>query len=128
PKEVIYFQDKDGIAETPSFDSMQPRPATIIQQGDILDIKVTSISSILNSDVSDPVSIFNSGGTAYSIVATAGRQAAASGSTTLGYLVDANGEIDYPVLGKVRVEGYSIEQAKDYLRGRLGTHLKDPVV
>jgi polysaccharide export outer membrane protein len=45
-----------------------------------------------------------------------------------GFLVDASGYIDYPFLGKVKVGGLTIRQAKDALANRLRSIVKEPVV
>lgn len=45
-----------------------------------------------------------------------------------GYLVDEDGYIDFPVLGKLQMKGLTRDEAKDSLRSRLLTYLRDPVV
>lgn len=44
------------------------------------------------------------------------------------YLVDNNGNIDFPVLGKINAAGYTIEQLKLMLKDKLKIYLVDPVV
>ncbi|MFD2554234.1 polysaccharide biosynthesis/export family protein [Sphingobacterium tabacisoli] len=44
------------------------------------------------------------------------------------YLVDADGEIDFPVLGKVKVGGLSRLEARDLLRSKLKQYIVDPGV
>ncbi len=46
----------------------------------------------------------------------------------MGYLVDQEGYIDFPVLGRIEVEGLTIEEAKLRIYELLQTYLKDPVV
>lgn len=50
------------------------------------------------------------------------------GESLRGYLVDSSGKIDFPVLGLVEVEGYSLEQARDSLKQKLTGYLTDPSV
>jgi len=45
-----------------------------------------------------------------------------------GYLVDEDGYIDFPVLGKLSLKGMSVKEAKAYLLGKLEEYLRDPVV
>jgi polysaccharide biosynthesis/export protein len=45
-----------------------------------------------------------------------------------GFLVNQQGTIDFPVLGKLKLEGLSVTEVKDSLVERLKTYLKDPVV
>lgn len=43
----------------------------------------------------------------------------------LGYLVDNNGEIDFPVLGKIQVMGLSTRECEALLRDKLKPYLKE---
>lgn len=45
-----------------------------------------------------------------------------------GYLVDSEGNIDFPVLGKLSVAGYTVDQLKLMLNDKLKTYLVDPVI
>ena len=46
----------------------------------------------------------------------------------IGYLVDSEGYIDVPVLGKIFVAGLTFQELKEQLLQQLATYLKDPVV
>ncbi|WP_240163741.1 polysaccharide biosynthesis/export family protein [Spirosoma taeanense] len=100
------------------------RYAPKIQPGDVLSVQVSS----LNQEAS---SFFNP----YTSFAIADRsvQPSASTSTTPlppqnGYLVDNNGFIELPVLGKVNVSGQTVAQVKEQLRESLKEFLKEPTV
>ena len=45
-----------------------------------------------------------------------------------GYLVDKDGDIDFPVLGKFKVTGLTTSQLKDQLKVRLDKYLSEPIV
>lgn len=45
-----------------------------------------------------------------------------------GYLVNQNGEIDFPILGTINVKGMTMGSIKELLLKRLENHLKSPVV
>lgn len=45
-----------------------------------------------------------------------------------GYLVDKNGEIDFPVLGKIKVVGISRNDLAELLKEKLSVYLKNPIV
>lgn len=45
-----------------------------------------------------------------------------------GYLVDKNGEIDFPVLGKIIVVGISRNELAELLKEKLSVYLKNPIV
>ncbi|MCB0495447.1 MAG: polysaccharide biosynthesis/export family protein [Cyclobacteriaceae bacterium] len=45
-----------------------------------------------------------------------------------GYLVDENGDIEFPVVGKVRVSGFTIFEAQNHILDVARQYLKDPIV
>ncbi|MEM9526804.1 MAG: polysaccharide biosynthesis/export family protein [Bacteroidota bacterium] len=45
-----------------------------------------------------------------------------------GYLVDQDGFIDFPVVGRIGVEGRTLESLQEFIRTELQTYLKSPVV
>ncbi|MCB0653615.1 MAG: polysaccharide biosynthesis/export family protein [Saprospiraceae bacterium] len=51
-----------------------------------------------------------------------------SNSNSGGYLVNNNGEINFPVLGVINVEGLTTKAIRDTLINRLKPYLKDPSV
>jgi len=91
----------------------------IIQTGDILFIGVTSL---------DPMSsaMFNFSTTGTSSVA--GGMSQMPQNTTLGILVNSDGTIDIPKLGKVKATGTTKNQLRVLLTDALLPYLKDPVV
>ncbi|MGF7038042.1 polysaccharide biosynthesis/export family protein [Mucilaginibacter lappiensis] len=52
------------------------------------------------------------------------------GGTALitGYLVDKNGEVSFPLIGKVKLSGYTTFQARDVVQKRASVFYKDPSV
>ena len=44
------------------------------------------------------------------------------------YLIDKEGEIDFPVIGKIKVVGLSPEEVRILLREKLAPYLKDPII
>lgn len=44
------------------------------------------------------------------------------------YLIDEKGEIDFPVLGKLKLGGLTRSQAMDFMREKLRVYIKDPSV
>lgn len=61
-----------------------------------------------------------------------GEVSAPSGSqpSDQGYRVDANGYIDFPILGKLHVEGLRVSEVTDLIRQKIiaGNYIKDPLV
>jgi polysaccharide export outer membrane protein len=51
-----------------------------------------------------------------------------SGGALYGYLIDKNGEIEFPVVGKVKFAGLNIYQAEDKVKAIAEEYLEEPVV
>ncbi len=45
-----------------------------------------------------------------------------------GYLVDANGDIDFPIIGKIHVAGLNRMEATDLIKTQLAVYVANPVV
>ena len=112
-KKVVYPNfNLDRNKEIPNFEN-------IIQVSDILSIYVSSLSP-------EASSFFNS-------IAPGERNEQTTNSsfstrTDIGYLVDAQGMIELPLIGKVKVTGLSTSVAKDTLTARLEKYLQYPSV
>lgn len=124
-KNIVYFQNNEKNDSAVEKMDIANRYEPVIQSTDILAINITSISSITIDK--DPVNVFKQGGTQYTITATQGGQNSNMGQN-VGYLVDQEGFIDFPVLGKIKMAGLNMRQAKDALSLRLKDYVKDPVV
>lgn len=119
PKEITYFQD---ATHNDSIVAAKPYFITF-RSGDKVSIVVKSkdpeLASLFNLPiVSSNASQFN-GSNVY------------SGNQNVSYYtIDANGEIDFPVLGKVKISGLKREEVAALIKGLLiGRDLvKDPVV
>ena len=121
PQQTIYFSENSPNSSAVYTQHVDRTKELTVQPDDILAIHVTTISSIAEKT---PVNIFNDGGTAYNVAETN----SGAGMQTNGYLVDPNGTIDFPVIGKVSVAGKTIRQVKDQLATKLRDYVKDPVV
>ena len=121
-KQVVYFQDlKPGETEIklPEVKAITVRPED-------------KISIIVNSRDPQLTDLFN-----LPFVSRQLGQTLRSGSTYAGsnqgvsvYTVDIEGEIDFPVLGKLRVSGMKREEIAEYIKNELIKEnlVKDPVV
>ena len=49
-------------------------------------------------------------------------------NSTLPYLVDPNGDIDFPIFGKIHVEGMTRAELREYLTSKIAEDVKDPIV
>jgi polysaccharide export outer membrane protein len=88
-----------------------------IQPNDLLDINITSLSAESNV-------LFNRG-----VIQTgSGANGSVSATKNEGYLVDKNGFVTFPVLGKVQLAGLTKEEATRNLIIGLSKYARDPIV
>ena len=45
-----------------------------------------------------------------------------------GYLINSQGEIDFPLIGKIKLTGLNIEEATELIKTEIQTYLKSPIV
>lgn len=113
---VAYFQDREpGVAEqiaAPKEIKIRPK--------DKLSILVNSKDPMLTDLFNLPIVSRQVGTSSESVYARG----------LSGYTVDKNGEIDFPVLGKIYVEGKSREEIASFIKEELISNnlVKDPVV
>ncbi|MBB5284703.1 polysaccharide export outer membrane protein [Rhabdobacter roseus] len=118
PKTIVYFQ---GDTLRYSSDSITQRYVPLIQSNDLLSIIVGSLSAEANE-------IFNAANMVTTATTTYGINTAGAGRQPVGYLVDSDGNIELPMVGKVKVVGLITQVAADTIRQRLLTYLREPTV
>lgn len=116
PSKYIYLEDMPLDQSIPIAYQQETR----IKPGDRLAITV----SCTKQELAVP---FNS--ISYRVGADGGTTSSNSMSAE-GYLVDDEGCIDFPILGRLKVGGLTMPQVKEYIRGLLieGNHLTNAVV
>lgn len=134
-KEVAYFQDvpgndspqvyKDGVWRTKqAFKSLK------IRTGDILQISIQTIAPA--GDQGSGSGITSGTGFSLSDWQSSGQLGASYGaadnSAIPGYIVDNNGEIELPLVGKMNVRDLTIPEIKEKVRLNAEKFYKDPVV
>ena len=119
PKEISYFQDlRPGVTELAITDPVEIK----VRPKDKLSILVNAQDPKLTNMFNLPI-----------VSQQIGQESTGSSGTirgVSGYTVDSFGDINFPVLGKIRVEGMTREQIADYLTKQLKEQelIKDPVV
>lgn len=105
-KDVVYYQDIDSLGLQQKSNSYEVR----IQPDDLLMILVSA---------QDPevVMPFNLGS-----ASTSAQQSPQS------YLVDFNGNIEFPVLGSLNVSGLSRTEFLKMLKEKIGVYIKNPII
>ena len=106
-KEVIYFQNAKDFETVVDTDTFAPK----FKVNDIVSVFV----STFDIEAVAPFNLYLGGSTN-------------SNPQLIDYLVDIDGNIDYPVLGKVKLLGLTVEEAKILFKEKLSLYLKDPIV
>lgn len=119
PKKFVYLNDMEPGKQYP----VNTETVTIVHENDRLDIKV----SCKNPELAVP---FNSQVGAYKMSVDGGVSAAGGETLEKGYRVDAGGNIIFPILGKIKVEGKSLKQISDMIADMIsdGGYIRDPQV
>ena len=119
PKKFVYLNDMEPGKQYP----VNTETVTIVHENDRLDIKV----SCKNPELAVP---FNSQVGAYRLSADGGVSEARTETVESGYRVDADGNIIFPILGKIKVEGKSLKEISDLIATMIsdGGYIRDPQV
>lgn len=114
-KNMVYLEDKESeeiAIEQAKYNGLQ------IQEGDVIEINVNGYDELA-------VRPFN-----LSTMNKTGEEEAMTRTTFQGseYIVDNDGEINFPTLGKIYVKGMTKQQLVNDVEGRLKDYLRDPLV
>jgi polysaccharide export outer membrane protein len=107
-KEVAYFQDAGD------FETLVDNNTSItkFKVDDLVSIHVSS----LTPEASAPFNLYR------------GASEGGIRAEQVDYLVDQDGMIDFPVIGKLKIEGLSPDEVRLLLREKLSDFLKDPII
>ena len=115
-RNLAYFSDLEG--HDVYTENVQKVSSPKIKPDDVLEIIVSSLNPEANS-------LFNMGTMPNVANANAGSYSA---TNQMGYLVDHEGYIEYPVLGRIQLGGLTKEEAKQVLQEKISAFLKDPII
>lgn len=109
PKRVVYFEDVN------SFETMVNDNGSFeikFKTDDVVGIHV----STLDKETSAPFNLYM------------GAQDGGLMPTQIDYIIDEKGEIDFPVIGKIKLAGLSPEEATKNIRRLLSEYIKNPII
>jgi polysaccharide export outer membrane protein len=113
-KDIVYYQDIDSTSFKEKNNSYEIK----IQPDDLLMI----IVSAEDPEIAAPFNLKT-----YSTV-NPNKQDVAGAQTTQLYLVDANGFIDFPILGRLKVSGMARSQLVQLFQDKISVYIKNPIV
>ncbi len=105
-KKTTYFQDKDGQILKETLINYEP----MLQIGDILTINVATTEA----EAALPFNLYEAQGVANLV--------------PLPHIINADGEINFPVIGKIKVAQLTTKQLANELTEKLLPYLKKPIV
>ncbi len=111
-KDIVYFQDVDLVGSSRSINNYIPT----IRPDDMLTIVVSALDQ-------DAVRPFNLASISFST-----EDGGIGRAIQQNYLVDTNGNIDFPVLGTLKLAGLNRNQATSLIKDLLKEYIKDPIV
>src|SRR5690606_29888072 len=120
-RNLVYFDDiqQSDAYQQAITNAHEPK----IQVGDIMGITVSTLDPTSNA-------LFNTG----AVIQGTNPQlstSSAAGSTNLGkegYLVGNDGTINFPVVGKINLQGLTLTQAHEKMRNEISEYVKEPIV
>lgn len=128
PKNVAYFQNAESIRGM----ALQTEQPLRLRPKDKINIVVNTFDPLLvgQFNLTAATNSLRSLGTTGSPLLTMGNNGGSSTAQILAYTVDEQGDIVFPVLGKVTVAGKTRQEVATYLHDRLIARelVKDPIV
>ena len=117
-KQMTYFREVDSSTADSVNKVFESQIDPVIKAGDALAITVSALDMEAVVPYNLPTVVFSSPGTDQ-LTTTPSMQY---------YIVDAEGKIEFPVLGSVNVLGLKTTEVADLLEERLSAQVKDPMV
>ena len=117
-KHITYFEDFKDTSKRTSVQTV-PFKSPTIQPDDLLSITIETVdpqvSALLNN--------------ANDVTQTATSTFPAPQQATIpGYLVDKNGEVELPFIGKIKLQDYTTIEARDVVRTEMEKYVKNPII
>lgn len=117
PKDVVYFQGIDNLT-TAQIEQMNQTYISQIAPDDQLTITVTAWDPTVVTPFNPP---------AYSY-ASQGEVTVTNSAQLATYLVDKEGNINFPVIGKIQAAGLSKQEFNEMLQDKIAKYVKEPIV
>lgn len=127
-KNPAYFQDFADTAN-PYIAKTIPFKTPVIQPDDILSITIQTIDNDISALLNNNVGL---NGNSAAMPVTGGATAQANGSAVPqmvnGYLVDKDGMVELPFVGKVKLSGLTTSEAKELIKKEVEKQFNNPMV
>lgn len=123
PRNIVYFQDLKKYRQNLRITSDSGRYEPIIKRYD--ELLITVSAPVLDQEA---VAQFNLPMTAYLTQGERGANSVQQSSVIQTYIVDRDGTVNYPVIGRIALSGLTVSQAIESIRQSVSNYVKDPVI
>ena len=113
-KKIPYFKGLESSNE--EIPVVQNEP--IIHNDDMLSIVVSATDPLTVAPFNLPIISYSS----------PGEEKLSTTPTMQPYVVDVNGEINFPIIGKIKIGGLKKSEAVTLIKEKLQPYLKDPII
>ncbi len=121
-KNIPYFVDFPDTAQRTSVET-QAFKSPVIKPDDLLNITIVTVDPEITALLNSPNIVTQTiGSTANS------SPAGITPQSVSGYLVDKNGEVELPFVGKLKLDGYTTVDAREAIRTAMERYVKNPIV
>lgn len=130
PKDIAYFQEGNDITEE-QIAQMKNYIDPLIKVGDVLTIAVSSTDPLAVAPFNLPLVSFVKEGTVIGNTigaSSSGSKDIAASQAMQTYTVNANGYINFPVLGEIKISEMRKQDVINLLQDRIRDFVKDPIV
>jgi polysaccharide export outer membrane protein len=121
-KRIVYFNDLQDSAKVKSI-VQQPYKEPQIQADDILSITIQTIDPSNSANINQVTAMPITGSSL-----TSSSSMGATGTQVNGFLVDKDGFVELPMLGKIKMVGLTTMQAREIVRQKAAIYFKEPTV
>lgn len=123
-KEIVYFQGIENIEGTAINAKFEP----VFEINDVLQIDVSSMNPAVVAPFQMNMAAQSQGSSSSRGSSSSSGGGGRRNSASIGYLVDVEGNIQFPVLGQVEVAGKSRSELEAQLTDEIKKYVKDAVV
>lgn len=116
-KNIPYFADFPDTTYRTSVQT-QAFKSPVIKPDDLLSITIETVDPQITALLNSPNVVTQAIGSSTSL----------QPQTVSGYLVDKNGEVELPFVGKLKLEGNTTVEAREVVRTAMEKYIKDPIV
>lgn len=120
-KKLAYFKDVPDSLVVPKSVEAAKFTDPKIQPNDIVQVSIITLDPAINT-------MLNSDNTTSFAVSPGAASAPVASQPVNGFLVDKEGNIELPIIGKVKISGLTTAEARDSIHNKVAIYYKQPVV